>query len=276
MDYTGKVVLITGGSSGIGLALAKEFAARSAFVCLAARHEDLLQAALATLQVNEPGGKLAFPVDVRHPEEVAELVEKVTCQAGVPDIVINSAGVAHPGYVQELDLEIYHWMMDVNYFGTVHVDKAVLPAMLQRGSGYIVNIGSVASKIGVFGYTAYSGSKYAVAGFSDVLRMEVKPYGIHVSIVYPMDTDTAQLAYENQYKPAELKYLLPKMGVVPAEKVARSILKGMDRQRYEIYPDFGGYLVSTISRLSGSGFYSILDLLLKRSKSKIRLLNNRA
>ena len=121
--------------------------------------------------------KLAFSVDVRHPEEVAELIEKVTHQAGVPDIVINSAGVAHPGYVQELDLDIYHWMMDVNYYGTVHVVKAVLPAMLERGSGYIVNIGSVASRIGVFGYTAYSGSKFAVAGFTDVLRMELKPHG---------------------------------------------------------------------------------------------------
>ena len=230
MDYTGKVVLITGGSSGIGLALARELAARSAFVCLAARHEDLLQAALATLPVKAQGGKLAFSVDVSHPDQVAELIEKVTRQAGVPDIVINSAGVAHPGYVQELDLDIYHWMMDVNYFGTVHVVKAVLPAMLKRGSGYIVNIGSGASRIAVFGYTAYSGSKFAVAGFTDVLRMELKPLGIRVSLVMPTDTDTPQLAYENQYKPAELKYLLPELGVVPPEKVARNILKGMERR----------------------------------------------
>jgi 3-dehydrosphinganine reductase len=272
MDYAGKVVLITGGSSGIGLALASELAARSAFVCLAARGVDRLQAALATLPVREQGGKLAFTVDVSHPEEVAELVEKVTNQAGVPDIVINSAGVAHPGYVQELDLGIYRWMMDVNYYGTLHVVKAVLPAMLARGSGYIVNIGSGASRIGVFGYTAYSGSKYAVAGFTDVLRMELKPHGIQVSLVLPTDTDTPQLAYENRFKPLELKYLLPEMGVVPVGKVARNILKGMDRRQYEIYPDFGGRLIVRIYSLAGAGIYPILDLLLKRSKSKIRLL----
>jgi 3-dehydrosphinganine reductase len=272
MDYTGKVVLITGGSSGIGLALAKEFAARSAFVCLAARHEDLLQTALAALPEQQQGGKLAFSVDVSHPEEVAGLIEKVIRQAGVPDIVVNSAGVAHPGYVQELDLDIYHWMMDVNYYGTVHVVKAVLPEMLKRGSGYIVNIGSAASRIGVFGYTAYSSSKFAVAGFTDVLRMELKPHGIQVSLVLPTDTDTPQLVYENRFKPAELKYLYPEMGVVPAETVARNILKGMDRRRYEIYPDFGGHLFVTGSRVIGAGTYAILDLLLKRSKSKISLL----
>jgi 3-dehydrosphinganine reductase len=272
MDYAGKVVLITGGSSGIGLALASELAARSAFVCLAARHADQLQAALANLPVREQGGKLAFPVDVSQPEEVAELVEKVTLEAGVPDIVINSAGVAHPGYVQELGLDIYHWMMDVNYYGTLHVVKAVLPAMLKRGSGYIVNIGSGASRIGVFGYTAYSASKFAVAGFTDVLRMELKPHGIQVSLVLPTDTDTPQLAYENRYKPLELKYLLPEMGVVPVDRAARNILKGMDRCQYEIYPDFGGRLIVRVYNLAGAGIYSILDLLLKRSKSKIRLL----
>jgi 3-dehydrosphinganine reductase len=210
---------------------------------------------------------------VSRPEEVAELIEKVTHQAGVPDIVINSAGVAHPGYVQDLDLEIYHWMMDVNYYGTVHVVKAVLPAMLKRGAGYIVNLASVAGRLGVFGYTAYSGSKFAVAGFTDVLRMEVKPLGIDVSIVFPMDTDTPQLAYENRFKPAELKYLLPELGVVPAEQVARSIIRGMDHRRYEIYPDIGGYLAVLINRWAGGGMYAILDLLLKRSKAKIRLLH---
>jgi 3-dehydrosphinganine reductase len=271
VDCAGSVVLVTGGSSGIGLAIAKELAARSAFVCLAARREDLLQTALAALPVKEQGGKLAFSVDVRHPEEVAQLIDKVTRQAGVPDIVINSAGVAHPGYVQELDLEIFKWMMDVNYYGTLHVVKAVLPAMLKRGSGYIVNIGSLASRIGVFGYTAYSASKFAVAGFTDVLRMELKPHGINVSIVLPNDTDTPQLAYENRHKPAELKNLLPEMGVVPVELAARNILKGMERSHYEIYPDLGGRLLVTASRWGGAGTYAVLDYLLKRSKSKIGL-----
>ncbi len=276
MDYANKVVLITGGSSGIGLALAKELAGRGAVVCLAARHEEALQAALAAIAVTKPGGKLAFPVDVRDAEATIGLVEQVTKAAGVPDILINSAGVAHPGYVQALELEIYRWMMEVNYFGTVHMVKAVLPGMLQRGSGYIVNIGSVAARIGVFGYTAYSGSKFAVAGFTDVLRMELKPLGIRVSLVLPNDTDTPQLAYENRYKPPELKYLLPANSVIPAEVTAHNILKGMDRNQYEICPDFGSRLFVRAAGMLGGGLHPILDWLLKRTKTRIRLLNDKA
>ena len=276
MDYTDKVVLITGGSSGIGLALAKELAGGGAVVCLAARHEDTLQAALAAIPDNKPGGKLAFPVDVRDAEATIRLVEQVTKAAGVPDILINSAGVAHPGYVQALELEIYRWMMEVNYFGTVHMVKAVLPGMLQRGSGYIVNIGSVAARIGVFGYTAYSGSKFAVAGFTDVLRMELKPLGIRVSLVLPNDTDTPQLAYENRYKPPELKYLLPANSVIPAEVTAHNILQGMERNQYEICPDFGSRLFVRAAGMLGGGLHPILDWLLKRTKTRIRLLNDKA
>jgi len=276
MDYTGKVILITGGSSGIGLALARQLAARSAFVCLAARREELLQNALNTLETKPGGGKLAFSVDVSLPDQANELVEKVTRLAGPPDILINSAGVTQPGYFQDLSMDIFHWLMDVNYYGTVHMVKAVLPGMLQRGSGYIVNIASLAAKLGVFGYSAYSGSKYALAGFSDVLRMEMKPHGIRVSIVFPTDTDTPQLAYETPLKPPELKYLLPELGVVPVDAAARGIMKGMERQRYEIYPDFGGLLIAALLRLLGSGQYTVLDLLLRRAEAKIKKLKGQS
>ena len=83
---------------------------------------------------------------------------------GIPDLVINSAGVAYPGYFQELDLEIFHWLMDVNYFGTLNVIKYLTPDMIQRGSGTFVNISSQAGFVGVFGYSAYGASKYALLG----------------------------------------------------------------------------------------------------------------
>ena len=107
-------------------------------------------------------------------------VIQVSEKSGPPDLLVNSAGVAHPGYFQELDLNIFHWMMEVNYFGTVYMTKEVIPSMLKRGSGYIVNISSMAGFVGTFGYTAYGGSKFAVRGFSDVLRAEMKIHGIGV------------------------------------------------------------------------------------------------
>ena len=123
--------------------------------------------------------------DVTDLAQVQSAQQHIQREAGVPDLLINCAGGAHPGYVQELPLEVFHEMMDLNYFGTVHMVKAWLPAMLERGSGHIVNVSSVAGFLGAFGYSAYGPSKYAVRGFSDVLRLEVKPLGLRVSVVFP-------------------------------------------------------------------------------------------
>ena len=112
--------------------------------------------------------------------------------------------------------------MATNYFGTLHVIKAVTPGMIDRGSGHIVNICSLGGFLGVFGYSAYCASKYAVRGLSDVLRAELRPYGIHFSVVYPPDTDTPQLAYENPFKPPETRALGSGKALSAAE-VARTI-----------------------------------------------------
>jgi 3-dehydrosphinganine reductase len=158
--------------------------------------------------------------------------------------------------------------MEVNYFGAVHVSKAVLPGMLTRGSGHIVNIGSIASYVGVFGYTAYGASKFALRGFSDALRAEMKPHGILVSIVYPPDTDTPQLTYENRYKPPELKELLPELGVISPDQVAARVIKGISLNHRVIYADFGSRLIYHLSNLLGNGVYTIQDWLVRRARRK--------
>jgi 3-dehydrosphinganine reductase len=265
-----KIVLLTGGSSGIGLALAKALAARNAVVVLAARDEQKLKRALESLPAVDNAAHRYYCVDVCDAVQVQAMAEWLVAHVGLPDILINAAGAAHPGYVQELDLSIFRWMMEVNYFGTVHVIKSLLPGMIQRGSGTIVNFGSLASEVGVFGYTAYSGSKFALRGFSDALRMELKPLGIRVSIVLPPDTDTPQLAYENQYKPPELKYLLPELGVISAEKVAQAVVRGIEREQYHILPDFGSRIIFWALRLTGNLQYPILDMLLARAQRQIR------
>jgi len=204
VDYKNKSVLITGGTSGIGLELARILAARGARLFLFARSQDNLINTVNDLQTVQAGEYHGIPTDVSDANQVAQSVKQVIEMAGVPDLLIDCAGAAHPGYVQDLNLEIFRWMMDVNYFGAVFVTKAVLPGMIARKSGYIVNIASLAAVVGMYSYTAYGASKFALRGFSDALRMEMKPHGIQVSIVYPADTDTPQLTYENQYKPAEL------------------------------------------------------------------------
>lgn len=273
MDFTNKITLITGGSSGIGLALAKELAARGAFVVISARRQPQLDNALAALPDRPNGGKMAVCCDVSDAEAVGRLIEEVKLKAGPVDILVNCAGVVIPGYVQELDLDCFHWMMDNNYFGTVNTVKAVLPSMMQRRSGVIVNVGTLVAYAGVIGYSAYSGSKFAVRGFTEALRMEMKPYGIHVSLALPQDTDTPQLAFENQHKPPVLKALLPELGVVAPEKVAQAILRGIERNKYEIFSDFGTGLLVGVLRSIGALIYPFLDLLMKRASNYVKKYN---
>jgi 3-dehydrosphinganine reductase len=273
VDYKDKIVLITGGTSGIGLELARILAARGARLFLFARSQDNLIKTINDLQTIQAGEYHGIPTDVSDANQAAQSVKQVIEMVGVPDLLINCAGAAHPGYVQDLDLEIFRWMMDVNYYGTVFVTKAVLPGMIERKSGYIVNIASLAAIVGMYSYTAYGASKFALRGFSDALRMEMKPHGIQVSIVYPADTDTPQLTYENQYKPAELKQILvilPALDPIPPEQVARAIVDGIDRQKNVIIPDLGTSLTIKLINILGNGIYPVLDWLLARAQGQIQ------
>ncbi len=258
--------MITGGSSGIGLAVAHSLADQGAQVWLIARREAQLQSALETFSCEIVDCCRTISADVSDWEQVSAAVAYIEQEVGLPDLVVNSAGVVHPGYFQELDLDVFHWMMDINYFGTVHVCKAVVPGMIARGSGHIVNISSLAGLVGVFGYTAYGGSKFAVSGFTDTLRAELKPLGIGVSIVYPVDTDTPQLAYENEHKPPETKAIGGTANVMSPEEVAHSILHNVEHGRYMIIPGFDGKLLYWVSRFLGSGVYPVMDWLVRRAQ----------
>ena len=280
-DYwQGKIALITGGSSGIGLAVAQYLSLRGAHVWLLARGEEGLKSALESLKSNETQHCGTISADVSDWDQVSSAVAQVESEIGVPDLVVNSAGVAHPGYFQDLGVEIFHWMMDVNYYGTVYVCKAVVPGMVARGSGHIVNISSGAAFIGRYGYTAYGATKYAVRGFTDVLRLELKPLGINVSIVFPPDVDTPQLAYEKEYQPPETKALAGIASLIspswedmstlmPPEELADSILPQIEQGRYIILPGFEMKLLYWLSGFIGSGIYPIFDWLIARAQRDI-------
>lgn len=271
MTFEDKRCLITGGSSGIGLAVAKLLAAAGADVWLLASGADRLAAACETVSAHRllPDQVVqSIQADVADVDQVQRCLSPWLATGGAPDLLVNSAGVARPGYAEELSLETFHEMMDVNYFGTVHVTQALLPAMLARGEGHIVNIASIAGFIGVFGYTAYGASKFAVRGYSDALRSELKPQGLQVSIVYPPDTDTPQLAYENQFKPAETKALAGSARPMTAEAVAKAILRGVSKDRYLILPGLEAKLLYWLTGVSGPLLYPILDWMIARSRPR--------
>jgi 3-dehydrosphinganine reductase len=266
-----KLAFITGGSSGIGLALARLLAARGAHVWLAAREQAKLESALREVELARysPTQRCGIvSADLSVLDEATSAISKVVHTVGVPDLIINSAGAAHPGYVQELSFDIFRWMMETNYFATVYVTKALLPGMIERRSGHIINISSIVGFLSVFGYTAYGASKFAITGFSETLRAEMKHLGIRVSVAFPPDTDTPQLAYENQYKPPETKAISGTAHALSAEKVAQNILRQAERGRFLIFPGLESRLIYILSsKLPKSLVLAVLDRLASQGRS---------
>jgi len=265
------LALITGGSSGIGFALAKALVQEGSKICILARDKQKLARAkdeLSLFRVSENQQVETISCDVTDYERLNNVLNQWTADYGMPDLVINSAGVTYPGYFQELDVDIFHWLMDVNYYGTLHVIKALIPDMIARGSGTIVNLSSQAGFIGVFGYSAYSASKYAVRGLSDVLRAELKPLGIQVAVVFPPDTQTPQLDFEAPLKPIETKEIAASSNVMTAEEVADAILRGVRKGRYVILPGTEGKIFYRLTNILGNLTYPVMDWLVRKAQKK--------
>ncbi|MDD2522857.1 MAG: SDR family oxidoreductase [Anaerolineaceae bacterium] len=267
--YRGKSVLITGGSSGIGFAIAKALVQMDAHIILLARDYENLKIAKTAILEKYPKAKVKIvPVDVTDETTLDVLYGKYMRNHALPDILINCAGVARPGYVQELPAEVFRWTMDIDYHGTVNTVKLLLPGMIERGSGHIINVSSIAGVIGIFGYTAYCGAKFAVKGFSDALRSEMKPKGIRVSVLYPPDTDTPQLASENQYKPEETRAISGAAKPISPDWVAQYTLKAAAHGKYAIVPGFEAKIMYFAGTSLGNWIYPIMDFLVRSASKK--------
>lgn len=224
----GEHVIITGGSSGIGLALAEEFVARGAVVSLLARGEDRLLAAAELLRT--AGATVhTRSVDVTDVLSVSRAVDELEAEAGPCSVLVTSAGQARPGKFLELHDDVFRTMMDVDYFGTLWAVRAVAARMAARGRGTVVTVASAAGLIGVYGYTAYGAAKFAVRGLTEALRGELAPYGVRVACVFPPDVDTPQLAEESTWKPAETAAIAGIVKPLQPHVAARGIMRRLDR-----------------------------------------------
>ncbi|MEM7030088.1 MAG: SDR family oxidoreductase [Chloroflexota bacterium] len=247
MNFKDQHAIVTGGSSGIGKATAKCLAQQGAHICIIARSNTKLEAAKAEIEAvrAEPTQNVvAISADVSDKDHLIQAIETAIDQLGPVDILVTCAGMARPGYFQSVPLDIFEQTMAINYFGTLYSVKAVLPSMIAQQRGHLILVSSGAGLIGLFGYTPYSPTKFAVRGLAESLRAELKPLNIQVSIVYPPDTDTPQLYEENKTKPPETQLITASAKMLSSDQVAVSIVQGIQQKKWSITPGMEMRLLS--------------------------------
>ena len=238
-DFNGKTVLITGGSRGLGLVLARELAREGAQLAICARDVEELERARMDL-VRRGARVLAYPCDITDRAQVSELVREVRQHFGRIDVLVNNAGIIEVGPMEVMTLEDYEKAMQTHFWGPLYTTLSVLPEMRERGEGRIVNISSIGGKISVPHLLPYSASKFALVGFSEGLRAELKKDGIVVTTVCPglMRTGSPRNAtFKGQHR-AEYAWFsisdsLP-VSSMNTERAARQIISATKRGDAEI------------------------------------------
>ena len=235
----GQIAVICGGSKGIGKATAVCMAAIGANICIVAREQAALDAAAAEVLAARADAQQfveTFSCDTTNEARLRPLLEAFVAEHGVPDYLINAVGYAYPQYVQELTLDDYRRNMEVNYYGQLIPIQILLPHFIQAGKGHIANVSSMMGYFGIMGYATYAPSKFAIVGLTEVLRHELKPYGITFSILYPPDVDTPGFARENQTKPPECAMMSENSKLMTAEAVADVFVADMLKRKFNILP----------------------------------------
>ncbi|HVN84653.1 MAG TPA: SDR family oxidoreductase [Candidatus Binatia bacterium] len=267
-QFNNAEVFVVGGSLGIGRAIAERVAALGADVTIFARRRDPLeQAVIAVRAASKRAGQWVAwqQLDVADHEQVALTMRRLVAERRAPDVLINCAGRAYPRRFEDITYGQFAETLRVNLHGSWNTVQTVLPYMKERGRGYIINTSSIAGLIGVFGYTDYCASKFALIGFSEALRNELKPHGIAVSVLCPPDTDTPGFATENLTKPEETRAISRAARILSAEAVADTLLRGMARETFLIIPGRDGRLSVLAKRLAPGLVRRILDRIVAKA-----------
>jgi len=227
-NIEGKVVVITGASSGLGEAAARHLSARGATVVLGARRTDRIEALAKELSIN--GAKaLALATDVTRREEVQRLVDAAVNGHGRVDVIINNAGLMPHSPLERLKVDDWERMIDVNIKGVLYGIAAALPYMIRQKSGHIINVSSVAGhKVGPGG-AVYSATKHAVRVISEGLRQEVKPYDIRTTVISPGAVATELPSSATEPDVADNLHKFYDEYAIPADSFARAVAFAMEQ-----------------------------------------------
>jgi len=218
-----KVVIITGASSGIGEACALKFAEEGCRVVLAARRSERINELMINIQ-KEGGKAFAVQTDVSQLDSLTNLVQTVLAEWGQIDVLFNNAGFGRLKFLDELDpLQDIETQLRVNLWGLIQLTRMVVPQMIESGSGHIINMASIASLVAMPTYSIYAATKFAVRGFTDALRREVRMRGIYVSGIYPGSVETEFDLHTGAIR--KTGFHTPRMLTLSADDVAREIVK---------------------------------------------------
>lgn len=208
MELKDRVALVTGASRGIGRAVAGALGRAGCRIAVCARTDDDLERAAREMAADGVE-VLAVSADVSQEDDVERLAETVADEMGGPDILVNNAGIARFGRIDELDVEDYDDVFGVNVRGLFLVSRAVVPGMLERGDGVIVNVASLAGKNAFAGGSVYAASKHAVMGLSKCMMLDLREHGIRVLTVCPGSVDTAFFDEQDRFDPDRESILAP-------------------------------------------------------------------
>jgi short-subunit dehydrogenase len=255
MDIKGKVVVVTGASSGIGKATALQFGGQGAKVVLSARRLDRLEALARDIQALGKGGEtLVVQADLSKLDDIQSLVRETLNRFGRIDVLVNNAGFGQMDWLENLDPEKdIQAQFDVNVLGVVQTTRQALPVMIRQRSGHVINMCSMAGLIGTPTYTIYAACKHAVHGFSEALRREVKPWGIEVSMLYPGGVTTGFGQHGSLKRKTQTT--TPKFLLLSPEEVGQAVVELVRRPRaMYVIPRLWG-VAALLNRL----FPSIVD-----------------
>jgi short-subunit dehydrogenase len=261
----GRVVLITGGSRGLGLLLAREFGQRGCKLAICARDPEELDRARLGL-VRRGFEVFAYPCDVAKPEEVDQLIAKVLERYGQIDVLVNNASILQVGPLSSMKVEDFRHAMDVNFWGTLNTSLAALDALKQRPGGRLVNICSIGGKVAVPHLLPYDCAKFAVLGFSEGLRAELSEEGISVTTIVPglMRTGSYTNATFKGDPVGEFHWFAALANApsttLDARDAARMIVRATERRKAEVILGWQARLLAAAKALMPSTIFTVLSV----------------
>jgi len=262
MNTEGKIILITGASSGIGKACAIQLAAHGAHVILQARGEEALKEVASIIESN--GGKASvYPVDLSDFKQINNAAERIKSEVGVPDVIINNAGMGKWLFIEETEHVEIEQMMSVPYFAAFHTTRAFIKEILERNSGHIINVNSPASLMAFPGANSYTGARWALRGFNDALRADMNGTKISVSMLVAAKVSSSYFD-NNPGSEERVPKISALFGTLTPEQVAKSIHNLIRSPRNYVIIPFLLAVVAWFNRL----FPSIVEWIVFKTSYK--------